>query len=136
MNKILKLCALGIFMLMALILLTGCGDKVKATITEEDVMFGEYGIDVQISFKDDKINKVKMTYELEDENKAAALVGFGNLALGYCEEGAEAEYEQKKNKVTIRCNAEGFYQLYDEDYRDLNKNETIEELKNDGFTIE
>lgn len=134
MNKILKLCVIEIMMLIALVVLTGCGDKINASMTEEDAIWGKCGINLEISFKDDKINKVKIVYELENETKAKAMLGLEDMLTSQNDD-IKAHFKQNKNKVTIECNDEGFYQLYADYYRGLNKEKTIEKLKEEGFTI-
>ena len=74
MKKTLKGLLVAIFMLVILLALTGCGDKLVATReTEEAGMSFEEKIEV--SFKDDKVNKVKMIYTFDDKEIAEAMSG-------------------------------------------------------------
>ena len=84
MKKTLKIIAIIAIMLVAVFALTGCGNKLIATKdvegTESEPKHSEK---IEISFKDDKVNKVKMTYTFDNKDDTKKFVD-SNIRLSKC----------------------------------------------------
>ena len=79
MKKTIKSSALLLVIAMILFTLTGCmGNKLVATKSNEDSMFGKYEEKVEISFKDDKADKITITTEYEEKEKLNLLLLYIN----------------------------------------------------------
>ena len=106
MKKVLKSSLLLAVLAMLLLALTGCGgNKIVATKSEENEMFGKYEEKIEITFKKDKIDKVVMTMEFENEDKAKALASLYNMSK---ESNDDLKVEQKGKKLIMTMNAKAF----------------------------
>ena len=133
MKKTLKALLLVAFMLVTLLALTGCGDKLVATReTEEMGMKTEE--EIEVSFKDDKVNKVKMTYNFDSKEQAEAMKSLFTLGMSMNGETTNLDIKQKGKKLTIEADAEAYAELAGEDV-DISKDELREQLEEAGYTV-
>ena len=127
MKKAIKISAILAIIAMLMLALTGCGkdesknkssnnDNLVATKSGEDSFFGKYEETVEISFKDNKADKIVMTRELEDEEKAESISSDGKKIIITLEPKTFAEQES----------------LNDED---LSRDSLKKELEEDGYEI-
>lgn len=129
MKKTLKITTLLVITIALLFILTGCGNKnlvATRTFTEdEDGM--NMKARVEVSFKKDIADEVKMSMEFDSEE----------TALQYKEYIAEADgskIDQKGKSVTTTIKASDF--AAEENNKEVTKDAMTEYLKNEGFTIE
>lgn len=133
MKKTLKIMLVVAFLSIALFALTGCGNKLVAT-RESEEMGMKMKEKVEISFKNDKVNKVKMTYTFDDKDTAESMKSL--LSLGFTMSGSSDGVEIKQNgkKVIITLDSEAYADMESE-YEDLSKDELKEALEEDGYTV-
>ena len=138
-KKLAKSVALLLIMGMVLLLLTGCGgDKIVGTKTNEnDSMFGTYEEKIEISFKDDKPDKIKNTFEFENEDKAQSAYAIFNLGVSMLEEGQKEAYQVKQSgkKVTMEMSAEIYGEQQYLNDKDMTKDALKASLEEDGYKI-
>lgn len=133
MKKTLKIMLVVAFLSIALFALTGCGNKLVAT-RESEEMGMKMKEKVEISFKNDKVNKVKMTYTFDDKDTAESMKSL--LSLGFTMSGSSdgVEIKQSGKKVIITLDSEAYADMESE-YEDLSKDELKEALEEDGYTV-
>lgn len=139
MKKVEKSVALLLIMGMILILLTGCGGNklVGTKTTENDSMFGTYEEEIEISFKDNKADKIKMTMKFEDEDKAQSAFAIFNLGVSMLEEGQKDGYEVKQSgkKVTIEMSSAIYEEQQYLNEEDITKDALKASLEEDGYKV-
>ncbi|MDO5555402.1 MAG: hypothetical protein Q4G09_01725 [Clostridia bacterium] len=139
MKKIAKSAILLLVMGMILILLTGCGgDKLVATkTTDDDEMFGKYEEKIEVSFKSDKVDKVKMTLKFEDSEKAESAYSMFNFATSMLEEEEKDGFKVKQDGKNI--NVEMSSEVYkDQEYlddEDITKEAMKKSLEEQGYKV-
>ena len=112
MKKAIKISAILAIIAMLMLALTGCGkdesknkssnnDNLVATKSGEDSFFGKYEETVEISFKDNKADKIVMTRELEDEEKAESISSVFEYLDESEMEGMKVERDGKKIIITL-----------------------------------
>lgn len=133
MKKTLKIMLVVAFLSIALFALTGCGNKLVAT-RESEEMGMKMKEKVEISFKNDKINKVKMTYTFDDKDTAESMKSL--FSLGFTMSGSSdgVKIKQSGKKVIIELDGEAYADMESE-YEDLSKDELKEALEEDGYTV-
>lgn len=133
MKKTLKIMLVVAFLSIALFALTGCGNKLVAT-RESEEMGMKMKEKVEISFKNDKVNKVKMTYTFDDKDTAESMKSL--FSLGFTMSGSSdgVKIKQSGKKVIIKLDGEAYADMESE-YEDLSKDELKEELEEDGYTV-
>lgn len=134
MKKSLKILLVVAFMATLLLALTGCGNKLVATkTTDEDGEKVEERIEV--SFKNDKVNKVKMTYTFEKEETAESMKAIFTLGMSMAGEEIEGfNVEQKGKKVIIEVDEKAFAEMSEEE-AGMSKEELKEELEEQGYKV-
>ena len=143
MKKTLKIIALIAIMLVAVLTLTGCGNKlvatkdVEATSTEP-----KHSEKIEISFKDDKVNKVKMTYTFENKDDAKEFVDSYNALISLASAFASEEesvslptMEQNGKKAIIEMDSEMYSEMSEETESEMTKDEIKESLEEEGYTV-
>ena len=133
MKKTLKSLLLVAFMLVTLLALPGCGDKLVAT-RETEEMGVKMEEEIEVSFKDDKVNKVKMTYTFDSKEQAEAMKSLFSLGMSMNGETTNLDIKQKGKKLTIEADAEAYAELAGEDV-DISKDELREQLEEEGYTV-
>ncbi len=132
MNKKLKSLFVALAMVTILFALTGCGgNKLVATKSTEDSMMGNYKEKIEISFKDDKVDKVEWTMEFDKEESAKAASGLYQLASSE----AKMEVKQSGKKVTIKMDAKAFASQGDIDEDAMSKDKMKERLEEQGYKV-
>ena len=133
MKKTLKSLLLVSFMLVILLALTGCGDKLVAT-RETEEMGMKMEEKIEVSFKDDKVNKVKMTYTFDSKEQAESMKSLFTLGMSMSGETTNLDIKQSGKKLTIEADAEAYAELAGEDV-DISKDELREQLEEEGYTV-
>ena len=103
MKKTAKSILLMLVMAVMLVALTACGGNKLVAIkeySEDDSFFGAYTETIEIKFKNDVADKVTMTMEFEDKDKAEAIASVYKLA-GDEMEGVETKTSGKKFIMTM-----------------------------------
>lgn len=135
MKKTAKSVLLMLVMAVMLVALTACGgNKLTATkeYSEDESFFGAYKETVEIKFKDDKVDKVTMTMEFEDKEKAEAIASVYKLA-GEELEGVETKTSGKKFIMTMDGDTYAKQEGIDKDK--LSKDDIKAELEEAGYTV-
>ena len=133
MKKTVKSVLLMLVMAVMLFALTGCGgNKLVATrdVSEDDT-FGNYKETIEVTFKDDKADKITMTMEFEDKEKAEAIASVYKLA-GDELEGVETEQKGKKFIMTMSAEAFANEEGFDES---LSKDDLKKALEEEGYEV-
>lgn len=139
MKKTFKIGALLIVMAILLVLLTGCGaDKIVATKTTEDqgMGLGKYEETVEIEFKNDKVNEIKMICEFEKKEAAESMAAIFNLGASMAGEELEGfSVEQTGKKVIIKMDAKMFAEQEGMQADEMTKEALKKSLEEDGYTV-
>lgn len=137
MKKTIKSSALLLVIAMILFTLTGCmGNKLVATKSNEDSMFGKYEEKVEISFKNDKADKITITTEYEEEEKAESAASLYKLAINSSEDELKGlEVEQKGKKVVLKMDSKAFSSQEGMKDEDLTKDNLKKALEEDGYKV-
>lgn len=142
MKKTLKISVILAIIAMLMLTLTGCGNDSKkksennnlvATKSGEDSFFGKYEETVEISFKDDKADKIVMTRDLEDEEKAESISSVFEYLDESEMEGMKVERDGKKIIITLEPKT--FAEQESLNDEDLSRDSLKKELEEDGYTI-
>ena len=140
MKKTIKIALLLALMTLALFVLAGCGgDKLVATKSTDDYM-GKYEEKVEVTFKDDKVSEIKMTYTFEDEENAKSMKDMYSMFTAMDgEEGAEAlkgmDVQQDGKKVVITMDAKAFAESEGAKEEEMTKDAIKAELEEAGYTV-
>lgn len=126
MKKLLKGAILAALMLVMVVALTGCGNKLVATKTST-----ENGVEVkekhELKFKGDKLDSIKMTYEFSNEASAAEMGAFMQLAF------PEVEIDGKKVSMTLT--PEDYVSGFGDSEEDMTKEAIKSLLEEEGYTV-
>ena len=126
MKKLLKGAILVALMLVMVITLSGCGNKLVATKTST-----ENGVEMQekheLKFKGNKLDTIKMTYEFSDEESAAMMGGLMKLAI------PDTEVDGKK--VTMNLSAEDYAEELVGSEEEMTKEAIKASLEEEGYTV-
>ena len=107
MKKTVKSSLLVAVLAILLLALTGCGgNKLVATKSESNELFGKYEEKIEITFKKDKVDKVVMTMEFENEDKAKGIAALYNMSKD--EDMKDIKVEQKGKKLVMTMDAKAF----------------------------
>lgn len=130
MKKTIKNSVVALIMVILLLSLAGCGgDKITATMSDDD-----FEMKMEISFKDDLADKVKMTIEAPSKEEAKESVDEFKEEFG-----EKAKVKTSGKKVIIETdlkdmfNEMGISSVNDDD---LTKENVIEALEMVGFEVE
>lgn len=134
MKKTLKTLLVAAFMLVILLALTGCGNKLVAT-RETEEMGMKMEEKIEVSFKKDKVNKVKMTYTFDDKDTAEAMAGILKMGMSMADEDMKIDVKQSGKKVTMTVDAKAYAEMAGEDEVDMNKDELKEMLEEQGYKV-
>ena len=143
MKKTLKVLLFVALMATMLVILTGCGNKLVATkTTESSDMNGnpvKYDEKIEVSFKKDKINKVKMTYTFENKDKAKEYVDQYNamikLAKSFGSEVSLPEMKQSGKSASMELDAKAFAEMASEEEAKMSKDDLKKALEADGYKV-
>lgn len=144
MKKTLKILLFVALLATMLFALTGCGNKLVATkTTETQDMNGEtlkYDEQIEVSFKKDKVNKVKMTYTFDSKDQAKKYVDMYNAMIQLAksfggDEVSLPEAKQSGKKVVMNFDAKAYAEFADEDETDISKDELKETLEEEGYKV-
>jgi len=133
MKKTLKELLLVAFMAVVLFTLTGCGNKLVAT-RETEEMGMKWEEKVEIKFKGDKVDSVKMTYTFDDKETAESMKSLLSLGLSMSEEDMGMEVKQSGKKVIMELDAEAYADMEGADL-EVSKDELREELEEEGYKV-
>lgn len=144
MKKTLKVLLFVALIATMLFALTGCGSKLVATkTTETEDMNGEamkYDEKIEVSFKKDKVNKVKMTYTFDNKDQAKKYVDMYNalVQLSKSMGGDEVqlpEAKQSGKSVVMTFDAKAYAEFADDDEADMTRDEIKKTLEEQGYTV-
>lgn len=138
MKKTLKLLAVVAVLLVMLIALTGCGNKIVATRETEDGGVS-YEEKLEIKLKDDKINNVKVTMTFEDKETAEKMKVQLDAAMAMITafSGGDSgmEIKQKSKKIIIELDAEQYADMYGAEIEEISKDELKAQLEEEGYKV-
>ena len=145
MKKTLKVVLLMLCLLVVLLALTGCGNKLVATKdVEETSDTPKHKEEVEVSFKNDKVDKVKMTFIFDNDDTAKKYVDEYNAMLQLLKSFAgEEEGEvnlptltQSGKKATMELDAKTFAEMSeDEKVESMTREEIKKSLEDEGYTV-
>ena len=138
MKKTLKLLAVVAVLLVMLIALTGCGNKIVATRETEDGGVS-YEEKLEIKLKDDKINNVKVTMTFEDKETAEKMKVQLDAAMAMITafSGGDSgmEIKKKSKKIIIELDAEQYADMYGAEIEEISKDELKAQLEEEGYKV-
>lgn len=144
MKKTLKVSLLIACLLVVLLALTGCGgNKLVATkeveATEETAKHTE---EIEVSFKNDKIDNVKMTFIFENADTAKKYVNDYNAIIEMFQKLDEEsktnipKLTQKGKKAIMELDAKAFAEMAgNEEEVNMTKEELRKSLEEDGYKV-
>ncbi len=144
MKKTLKVSLLIACLLVVLLALTGCGgNKLVATkeveATEETAKHTE---EIEVSFKNDKIDNVKMTFIFENADTAKKYVDDYNAMIEMLQKLDEEsktnipKLTQKGKKAIMELDAKTFAEMAgNEEEVNMTKEELRKSLEEDGYKV-
>ena len=144
MKKTLKVSLLIACLLVVLLALTGCGgNKLVATkeveATEETAKYTE---EIEVSFKNDKIDNVKMTFIFENADTAKKYVDDYNAMIEMLQKLDEEsktnipKLTQKGKKAIMELDAKTFAEMAgNEEEVNMTKEELRKSLEEDGYKV-
>ncbi|MBQ2917343.1 MAG: hypothetical protein IJE59_04155 [Clostridia bacterium] len=138
MKKTLKALVLALVIGLIVISLTGCGgNKLVATKTTEDEMMGNCKEEITVTFKNDKVETVKMVMEFDDEETAQGMYGLLSLGMSMSEDGElnGMEFEQDGKKITMTMTAEAYAASEEVSDEDMTKEAIKAALEEDGYEV-
>lgn len=140
MNKTLKVILVILLMLVALFILTGCGNKLVATKTSE-----EEGLDgekmkieekIEVSFKGNKVNTVKKTYTFEKEEDVESMKAMYELMKAFGGEDLKIDVEQTGKKLVIDLDSKAYAEIVaNSNEAEMTKKEIKRSLEEDGYKV-
>lgn len=134
MKKIATSALLLIVMGIMLFALTGCGNKLVATKTQTDSTFGDYEERIEVSFKNNKANKVTYTMKFKEEDKAKKAESL--LSAGLALSGQDdLKVERKGKKVIMKMDGDLFASQEGMDKDSLTKEKIKESLEKEGYKV-
>lgn len=138
MRKTLKFLLVAVLLLSALLLLTGCGNKIVATKETEDDELGTIQEKLEYKFKDDEVESIKMTYTFEDKETAEdAKKEFDQamaLVSAFSETEIDFEVEQKGKKIVMELDTKTF-EVMEGKIETVDKEELKEQLEEQGYKV-
>lgn len=143
MKKTLKIIVLIAIMLVAVLALTGCGNKLVATKDVEGTSTEpKHSEKIEISFKNDKVNKVKMTYTFDNKDDAKKFVDSYNAILSLANAFASGDesislptMEQKGKKAIMEMDAKMYSEMSGETEAGMTKDEVKASLEEEGYKV-
>lgn len=143
LKKTLKIIALIAIMLVAVLALTGCGNKLVATKDVEGTSTEpKHSEKIEISFKNDKVNKVKMTYTFDNKDDAKKFVDSYNAILSLANAFASGDekvslptMEQKGKKAIMEMDAKMYSEMSGETEAGMTKDEVKASLEKEGYKV-
>lgn len=143
MKKTLKVIALIAIMLVAVLALTGCGNKLVATKDVEGTSSEpKHSEKIEISFKKDKVNKVKMTYTFDNKDDAKKFVDSYNALIALASAFTSGDetislptIEQKGKKTIIEMDAKMYSEMGGDTEAGMTKDEVKASLEKQGYKV-
>ena len=135
MKKLVKGSLLLMVVAMILMALTGCGkNKLVATKSNDSAssLLGSYEEKIEVTFKNDKADKIVWTMEFEDESKAKSAAGLYQMASSEIE---GLEVKQDGKKVVLNMSVKAFADTADMKDEDLSRDAFKKALEEQGYTV-
>ena len=138
MKKTLKSLALIVTMGLVLVSLAGCGsNKLVATKTTEDPSMGNYKEEIVMTFKNDKVDTIKMTMEFDNEETAETMYSLYSFGLSMSEEesieGMDVKLDGKKFIITM--DASTYAESEGVSDEEMTRETLKKALEEDGYTV-
>ncbi len=131
MKKLMKSSLLLMVMAIFLFALTGCGgNKLVATKSEEDSMFGKYEEKIEIKFKNKVASEIKMTMEFESKDKAESIMSLYKLSGENTD-----KMEQKDKKIIMKMDVDEYAKEQNVSKDKLTKEYFKEYLEKEGYKV-
>ena len=128
MKNILKYVSLVILAVAMLISLAGCGeDVIVATSNKSEANLGDYSVKLEIKFDGDVISSIKTSMSFAEEEIINAISE---------EDAAEMNLIKEGNTLSMESTVEEYEEVYNTDFSNMSKDEIIEQLESEGFTVE
>jgi len=140
LKKTLKIIALIAIILVAVLALTGCGNKLVATKDVEGTSSEpKHSEKIEISFKKDK---VKMIYTFDNKDDAKKFVDSYNALIALAsaftsgdEKNSLPTIEQKGKKTIIEMDAKMYAEMSGETEAGMTKEEVKASLEKQGYKV-
>lgn len=135
MKKLVKGSLLLMVVAMMLMALTGCGkNKLVATKSNsaDNSLLGAYDEKIEVTFKNDKADKIVWTMEFKDENKAKSAAGLYQMASSEID---GLEVKQDGKKVVLNMSVKAFADTADMKDEDLSRDAFKKALEEQGYTV-
>lgn len=135
MKKLVKGSLLLMVVAIMLMALTGCGkNKLVATKSNDSAssLLGSYEEKIEVTFKNDKADKIVWTMEFEDESKAKSAAGLYQMASSEIE---GLEVKQDGKKVVLNMSVKAFADTADMKDEDLSRDAFKKALEEQGYTV-
>ena len=135
MKKTLKILVVVAFLMAVLLGLTGCGNKLVAT-RESEELGQKVKEKIEVSFKKDKINKVKMTYTFDKKETAEQMKSLFSLGMSMSgEDSSKFDIKQSGKKLIITLDAKAFGEFASESEASMTKAELKQALEEEGYKV-
>lgn len=138
MNKLFKKIVIVALIAIMAITLTGCGNKLVATkTTEETSLTGKtmkYEEKMQISFKKDKVNNVKVEYKFETDEDAKTMKEAFDFIKSFAGD-LGMDIKQSGKKLTMSLDKNAFEQMEGATEEELTKDAIKTKLEADGYKV-
>jgi len=131
MKKTIKISVLLALMAAVLISLSGCGNTLTATKTmTQDTDGVDANVTLEVTFKNDKADQVKMTYDFNDQSVADNM---GNGLKSVLPEGTTVN--QNGKTVTVSLKYSDMKDAGLDTSEASSKADVTKSLKDEGFTV-
>ena len=143
MKKTLKMLLLVAIIFVSVLALTGCGNKLIATKEfEATETTPKHKEETVISFKNDKISSVKMTFTFDNKDETKKYVEEYNAMVQLFKTFSEEEnlnlpeLKQNGKKATMTLDAKTYAEILDNaEYANKTREEIKETLEKEGYTV-
>lgn len=126
MKKAVKTIVIGITLIIGLLILTGCGNKLVVSKEIED-MGQKYVETIEYSFKKDKISHVKITMDFENTEQAEAIITLFKARLN--------NVKRNDNKIIMEFDAKEYAEYESEEIANMSRDELEKLYKDAKYTI-
>ena len=97
---------------------------------------GKYNERIEITFKNNKANEIKMTYEFEDKSNADSMYSLLNLGMAMAGEEVEGlKVEQDDKKVIMTMDSKAFEEQEGTNDEEMTKDALKAKLEEQGYKV-
>lgn len=100
-------------------------------------MMGNCKEEITVTFKNDKVETVKMVMEFDDEETAQGMYGLLSLGMSMSEDGElnGMQFEQDGKKITMTMTAEAYAASEEVSDEEMSKEAIKAALEEDGYEV-